>query len=247
MDIFSYDPNVPAQKKEWKKEFKEFLIEYYRPSLVNADKVFKAIGNVNNHIKKHQGLDDLLHIKDATIVTEIKSRMLSYRAFAFGTGIGNDDPKILVLDRYIEFLNGKLNNQQSQPQISQVETTASSSSKGESPSEDEIEKTTEGLLKEVTFFRRKRNRTIRDACARRDNYTCRVCGMNFEHVYGERGKNFIEVHHLKPISSYEGEHDIPLEDLCALCSNCHSMIHLGKRILSIDELKGLYRISFQHL
>ena len=52
--------------------------------------------------------------------------------------------------------------------------------------------------------------------------------MNFAELYGEElGANFIEVHHLKPISTYE-EDGIPenfLENLVPLCSNCHSMIH----------------------
>lgn len=37
--------------------------------------------------------------------------------------------------------------------------------------------------------------------------------------------------HLKPISSYSGEHlVIPTEDLRPLCSNCHSMVHRRKPI-----------------
>ena len=31
-------------------------------------------------------------------------------------------------------------------------------------------------------------------------YTCEVCGFNFELRYGKLGKDFIEVHHLVPIS-----------------------------------------------
>ena len=98
-------------------------------------------------------------------------------------------------------------------------------------------KTTEGFLSEVKFFRSNRNRAIRNQCAERDHYTCQVCGFNFEKVYGERGKGFIEIHHTKPVSSYDGEHEVRLEELVALCSNCHSMIHYGGKLLSVEELK----------
>ena len=50
--------------------------------------------------------------------------------------------------------------------------------------------------------------------------------MNFVERYGEIGKEFIEIHHLNPISETDGEHEVnPATDLIPLCSNCHSMIH----------------------
>lgn len=65
---------------------------------------------------------------------------------------------------------------------------------------------------------------------------CEACGINFEKVYGERGKGFIECHHKKPLSKMkEGETTI-VEDIGMLCSNCHRMIHRIPMI-SIEELK----------
>ncbi|MED3613978.1 hypothetical protein [Bacillus wiedmannii] len=32
---------------------------------------------------------------------------------------------------------------------------------------------------------------------------CCVCGFNFEEVYGEREKDFIEIQHIKPLSTLE--------------------------------------------
>jgi 5-methylcytosine-specific restriction protein A len=58
---------------------------------------------------------------------------------------------------------------------------------------------------------------------------CCICGFDFELVYGERGKGFIEVHHTKPLSEVEGETVIdPATDLVPVCSNCHRMIHRRK-------------------
>ena len=43
---------------------------------------------------------------------------------------------------------------------------------------------------------------------------CMVCDFDFEEVYGELGKDFIEVHHTKPLSSLEHEVEVnPEEDL----------------------------------
>lgn len=75
--------------------------------------------------------------------------------------------------------------------------------------------------------------------------TCMACGFDFEAVYGEIGQNFIEVHHLKPLSSLEEEVSInPQADLACLCSNCHRMVHRKRdHILSLEELNALIRNS----
>lgn len=70
---------------------------------------------------------------------------------------------------------------------------------------------------------------------------CMVCDFDFEEVYGELGKDFIEVHHTKPLSSLEHEVEVnPEEDLVCLCSNCHRMIHRNRnKIMTVQELKKL--------
>lgn len=76
---------------------------------------------------------------------------------------------------------------------------------------------------------------------------CMVCGFNFEAVYGELGKGFIEVHHINPLSDLEEEVCInPLDDLVCLCSNCHRMIHRKKDgIFSVKELRELIQDNKQ--
>lgn len=70
---------------------------------------------------------------------------------------------------------------------------------------------------------------------------CKACGFDFEKFYGDRGKNFIEVHHIKPLSTLEEEVVIdPEHDLVPLCANCHRMIHRRKdNVLSVEELKEI--------
>ncbi|MBY0120919.1 EVE domain-containing protein [Bacillus sp. S/N-304-OC-R1] len=72
---------------------------------------------------------------------------------------------------------------------------------------------------------------------------CYVCGFNFEEVYGERGKDFIEVHHISPLSTLEEAVEInPKTDLVPLCANCHRMIHRRKdEILTIEELREILK------
>jgi len=226
--IEQYDITQPSMRKAWKAEFHEFLIEYYRPSLINADKVFKAIPNVDNFIKKHNLSDKLLFIKDVNDAKSIKHFLLSHRSFAMGGTISANDFKVILIERYIEYLQSKTIND------------GTSNSPNEHI-EEEQQKATEGVIKEVTFFRSVRNRKIRNLCAERDKYTCQVCGFNFEKVYGERGKGFIEIHHKNPMANFDKEHEIKLEDLVALCSNCHSMIHYGGEFLDVDDLKKLHK------
>ncbi|WP_308302394.1 HNH endonuclease [Bacillus sp. V5-8f] len=66
---------------------------------------------------------------------------------------------------------------------------------------------------------------------------CAGCGFNFQNVYGEHGKDFIEIHHVKPLSTIKEEVKInPSTDLMPACSNCHRMIHRKKdEILSIEN------------
>lgn len=72
--------------------------------------------------------------------------------------------------------------------------------------------------------------------------SCKVCGFDFEKTYGELGKNFIEVHHLVPLSTYnEAKVVNPEVDMTVLCSNCHRMIHRrrNENTISLNELKNL--------
>jgi 5-methylcytosine-specific restriction protein A len=70
-----------------------------------------------------------------------------------------------------------------------------------------------------------------------------ACGFDFEEVYGEIGKNFIEVHHVKPLYSKDEEVEVdPKTDLICLCPNCHRMVHRYKdKVLSLSELKEILK------
>jgi 5-methylcytosine-specific restriction protein A len=72
-------------------------------------------------------------------------------------------------------------------------------------------------------------------------YICEACDFDFEEMYGEVGKEYIEAHHLKPISELKiGEsRSITQHDFSVLCSNCHRMIHKLKDSSDLKALKKL--------
>jgi 5-methylcytosine-specific restriction protein A len=68
-------------------------------------------------------------------------------------------------------------------------------------------------------------------------FNCVVCGFNFQSRYGEIGKEFIHVHHLKPLALTDGAYELdPVADLRPVCPNCHAMLHRDETMLSIEEL-----------
>ena len=106
------------------------------------------------------------------------------------------------------------------------------------PLEDKIHY--EGKKNEITTNRYERNPLNRKLCLLKNGYTCKICGFNFEKVYGNIGKGFIHVHHIVPVSLMGGEYIInPETDLIPLCPNCHAMIHKQNPPFSPDELRKI--------
>jgi len=83
--------------------------------------------------------------------------------------------------------------------------------------------------KAIESFRRKNGRIF-----------CEVCKFSFEEKYGDLGKGFIEVHHLKPISEYEVDDTTSIENLKLVCSNCHRMIHRGDSYSTFYSLQEMF-------
>jgi len=111
----------------------------------------------------------------------------------------------------------------------------------EAEKSEEFEPKPEGSIKSYYGKRYERNPENRRKAIEIHGTTCAVCEFDFEKVYGERGKGFIEVHHTEPLGSLTEEKIVdPNTDLIPVCSNCHRMIHRKKdNILSINEVKEL--------
>ncbi|MDH5561848.1 MAG: HNH endonuclease [Deltaproteobacteria bacterium] len=102
----------------------------------------------------------------------------------------------------------------------------------------EPEKYYEGATNTISVNTYERNALARKKCLDYYGYECCVCGFDFETKYGDIGKEYIHVHHLRPIASIGEKYELdPIKDLRPICPNCHSMIHRYKDGISINELK----------
>lgn len=99
----------------------------------------------------------------------------------------------------------------------------------------EIDYHPEGREKVVMQTVYERNPENRRICIEHYKYNdcdkrikCQLCGFDFEAVYGDLGRDFIEVHHIIPLSETRREIRVnPIKHLIPVCSNCHRMLHRG--------------------
>lgn len=83
-----------------------------------------------------------------------------------------------------------------------------------------------------------RIKKIKSVGARGEPVACEACGFDFGKIYGDRGKGFIECHHVKPLHE-TGETSTTIKDLALLCSNCHRMIHRKPPWPTPSQLRSL--------
>jgi predicted HNH restriction endonuclease len=73
---------------------------------------------------------------------------------------------------------------------------------------------------------------------------CKVCGFDFESVYGSLGQGFVHVHHLSPVSEAGQEYQIdPVRHLITVCPNCHAMLHKRTPPYTVAELQAIMASS----
>lgn len=148
------------------------------------------------------------------------------------------------LKLYSKFLESKAYKQLCKQRIAGDNEKPSTSAPSSTSSKKQEREMTEGEKIHVAYEVAHRNPALRQACLDKYGYQCQCCGMDFASLYGEElGAGFIEVHHLKMISTFdERRPDDYVENLVPLCSNCHSMIHHGKEgPLTLGELRAAYR------
>ncbi len=98
----------------------------------------------------------------------------------------------------------------------------------------------EGAKKQIIINAYERNSKAKQECLEHYGTKCFICDFDFEEKYGEIGKGFIHVHHIKPLSEINKEYKVnPIQDLRPVCPNCHAMIHKKKPAYSIEEIKSL--------
>lgn len=97
------------------------------------------------------------------------------------------------------------------------------------------------LLRWHVYLERKpvlRRRKIHAVLAKTGSLTCEVCRFDFARTYGERGRGYIECHHIEPLH-VGGEGPRTIRDLALLCSNCHRMIHTKPPWPTPEELREI--------
>jgi hypothetical protein len=93
----------------------------------------------------------------------------------------------------------------------------------------------EGAVRQVVVDAYERNPAARAACLEHYGSDCVVYGFSFAATYGEIGRDFIHVHHLRPLASIKQGYSVdPIAGLRPVCPNCHAMLHRGN--LSVEEL-----------
>lgn len=98
----------------------------------------------------------------------------------------------------------------------------------------------EGNAKLVQHIKKERSRElVKQFKENLEDYSCSICGFSFEETYGQLGNGFIEAHHVKPISTLTKETKMLLDDLIAVCPNCHRMLHKSNPPLSGEKLKAI--------
>lgn len=84
-----------------------------------------------------------------------------------------------------------------------------------------------------------RNRNLAVKVKKYLGLTCQACGFNFEAAYGPTGKDYIEAHHLTPLSKLKGQLVTldPKKDFAVLCANCHRMIHRSEYVSDVHAFR----------
>lgn len=106
----------------------------------------------------------------------------------------------------------------------------------------------EGKKKLRTHICRERNyKVIKEAKKRykqkHGKLICEICQFDFEKVYGEIGKDFIEGHHIVPVSELQDGDRTEVEDIVLVCSNCHKMLHRKRPWLKPNHLEKLIKTN----
>lgn len=96
----------------------------------------------------------------------------------------------------------------------------------------------EGAVRRIAVDAYERDPRARKACLAHHGFNCFVCRFDFSKTYGDLGKGFIHVHHLRQLSEIGQEYEVdPIHDLIPVCPNCHAMLHKRSPPISPADLR----------
>jgi 5-methylcytosine-specific restriction enzyme A len=76
------------------------------------------------------------------------------------------------------------------------------------------------------------------------DFKCSACEFDFREAYGELGYQYVECHHIRPISEMRPGEKTKISDLVPLCANCHRMVHRSRPMKTIQQLKEILGAQF---
>ncbi|MCG3179674.1 MAG: hypothetical protein BIFFINMI_02015 [Phycisphaerae bacterium] len=96
----------------------------------------------------------------------------------------------------------------------------------------------DGARREINRELMVRNQTLVRDAKRSRPCVCQVCGLSFAEMYGDLGDGFIEGHHKKSLAAApRGGKRLTVDDIVLVCSNCHRMLHRGRKIMDWRRLR----------
>jgi hypothetical protein len=102
----------------------------------------------------------------------------------------------------------------------------------------------EGKTVRVLVNKYERDIKARNACLKKHKYTCKVCDVNLEDVYGEVAHELIHVHHITQLASIKKEYKVnPETDLVPVCPNCHSVLHRRRVPYTVEEVRHFLKVK----
>ena len=99
----------------------------------------------------------------------------------------------------------------------------------------------EGASYVVLSTRYERSKINRDICIKHHGWSCKVCSVNLQDIYGHRAKDFIHVHHIEKLADSGSKIIDPINDLIPVCPNCHCVIHITKEPALPEEIVKLIK------
>jgi len=98
----------------------------------------------------------------------------------------------------------------------------------------------EGAVRRISVNAYERSAEARQKCLAHWGTSCSVCGFDFATTYGEAGRGFIHVHHLRELAGVGQEYQVdPIRDLRPVCPNCHAVIHRRRPAYTVEEVQQL--------
>lgn len=105
----------------------------------------------------------------------------------------------------------------------------------------------EGAEKLAWSRRYERSRTNRSMAISLHGTSCIVCGFSFRAFYAGLAGDYVEIHHLDPVSTMGGPRVVdPRTELVPLCANCHRAAHRRWPPFSPEELRTAVTGEIRH-